>query len=160
MFEVSIRDLAYTIVNHELKNNNKEGMGLHLHFDVSMATHPISERRGLHLIYQVNPGYSYISVFSAVSDNPFTDAKKIQNWTHEATHDSEWRSINALNNLYFELASLVNERRVAKGEAEVPPVQMHQYSTFAKNKLFEWIPVSVQTDPDDENNYRKILTIL
>lgn len=174
MFEMRLQALVNQLVSHHL-DQCLDNEALHFSFDLEMSSIAYSnaqrkltsgkelrQRCGLQLLYhKINRG-SHISVFSAVTKSPFDRVEEVGFWKHEVTHDSCWRDVNAINQLYFSMAEKINKDRKAHGDEEIAPANMMQYSRFAGIGLehaFSWIPVEVIRDPSDESNYRKILTV-
>lgn len=165
MFEMSLQNLVNAIVDQELARKGNDTHGLYFSFDPGLSFYSDSgedysaKRRGLHLLYQVNAGYSYINVFSAVTDSPFDPISKCE-WKHEHTHDSCWRSVNAISDLYFEMAEEINQQLEADGKPRIAPRDMCQYvHTALSRNLYSWVPCKVEKDPADPHNYRRIVII-
>ena len=180
MLEMRVSDVAEQIVMHTFTNGTdrrqKEGsdggrdaQAIYLNFDVRLSNYDLEHNRfqytasrGLHLLYHKLRGGSSISVFSAVSSSPFDRLKTIKEWKHQATHDSEWRRVRIFNDVYFEMAEEVNAQREAAGLAEIAAAEMIQYCVFAgiaEERLFQWVPVSIKKDPEDQYDYRRLITI-
>lgn len=163
MNNIGLSNVANQIVRHALVRQGRENEALHLHFDLHTGyctdSVSFSVRRGLHLLYHTN--MTCISVFSTITDNPFTSAKAISNWKHECTHDSCWADIPVFSLLYFGMADIINEQMKEKGLKEIPPCEMVEYNSFGYfDKLYYWLPARVRTDPTCENNYRKVVELL
>jgi hypothetical protein len=167
MFEMRLETLVNAIVSTELQGKGRENEGLLFSFDVSLTHYvndiigPVGRRKGLHLLYQVNPDYSYINVFSAVTDSPF-DSPVNATWKHECTHDSCWRNdVDALSHLYFEMAEEINLQLEDSGHARVAPAAMVQnvFPGGIGRDLYRWVPCAISKDPADKHRYRKILTL-
>lgn len=174
MFNLPLMSVVNKIVEHELVGKGRDKEALHIHLDLRMSYYGIHEvfntSRGLHLLYWVPLRFSYISVFSAVTSSPFTKAKEIETlskvkeleatgWKHEITHDSCWREIRTVTDLYFEMAK---EIMTAMGDEAklLAPVDMSEHNDFALfGSLFDWIPVEISKDPTDPHNYRKIIVL-
>ncbi len=167
MLNIKIETLVAQIVRQELVNQicRAENLGLYFNFDlrINHNDYPRSynESRGLHLIYHANPGGSYITVFSGITDSPFAKIKDVDNWRHECSHDSCWRDINVFSATYFDMAAKINEAMVKDLRKEIAPKDMHEYSSFnGFDKAFDWVKCRVKKDETDTNNYRKVLELL
>jgi hypothetical protein len=166
MFSMKIEDLVQRIVMSELVGKGREKEALYLCFDVSLSYYTdgdsYDQRAGLHLLYQVNPSYTYVNVFSAVTDSSFVPINKVEKWKHEISHDSCWRNIRVFSDLYFSMANAINEAMVEDGLKKVAPKDMHEYNKFSGfgDYLYRWVPVKISKDKTDENNYRKIIELL
>lgn len=162
MLDIKISAVVAQIVRHELIHNAKENEALYMHFDLGMGVYTNSEsytcRRGLHLLYHVNPGGTYISVFSAVTDSPFASIKDINEWKHEGTHDSGWRDIRVFSDVYFKMAEEINNELEADGEKTVAPKDMHEHNNFGlfRDELFRWVPVEIAK----VDSYEKTIRVL
>lgn len=161
---MQISDVVAAIVKQELYGNGRENEAIYFSFDVSMShytkTKHYKQRNGLHLLYQVNPGFTYINVFSAVTDSPFANIKTVE-WKHECTHDSCWRDVNIFGDVYFGMAAKINSMLKADGLNELAPQDMHEYNinSFSKG-LYRWIPVKISKDPNDKNSYWKLVQVV
>lgn len=168
MFEMSLQTLVNAIVSQELIGKGRENEGLLFSFDVSLCYYSENgdgdsfdaQRRGLHLLYQVNPNYTYVNVFSAVTERPFDSPLKAT-WNHESSHDSCWRNdVQAFNRLYFDMAEEINQQLVAAGLPRVAPKDMSQHIfPGGSRNLYSWVPCHITKDPADPNRYRKLVTL-
>jgi hypothetical protein len=168
MFNISLISVVNKIVEHELIGKGPPTLlrqeALHFHLDLRMSYYGKNEvfdiSRGLHLLYYVRPGYSYpISVFSAITSSPFTKAKEVNEWKHEVTHDSCWRDIRTITELYFQMADQILTAMGEEGKS-LAPKDMHEHNGFALfGPLYDWIPVEVKKDLTDPNNYRKTVIL-
>jgi hypothetical protein len=116
MLNIRLDSVVNQIVRQELVESNREPLpdgaecvALHMNFDCRLsyytAEYTYYQSRGLHLLYHATPGYSYITVFSGVTDSPFDKIDKVTEWKHECTHDSCWRDIGVFSHIYFDMAS-------------------------------------------------------
>ncbi len=165
MLSMKIESLVAALVRHELVGKGRENEALYFNFDLRMGSYTDGESynqsRGLHLLYQVNPGYSYITVFSGITPSPFDKIKDVKEWKHECTHDSCWRDIQVFSQVYFEMAKQINEARVQDGLPEIAPAEMHEHNSFPLfNQTYLWVPVRITKDPNDAHNYRKLVEVL
>lgn len=149
-----------------IEPKGREGEALHFHFDLRMhygygyGTTYIASR-ALHLLYHLSPGYTYVTVFSAVLPSPFDKIDKVGTWKHETSHDSCWRDIQVFSQTYFEMAKQINEDLMSGGHNEVAPVKMSEYNSFPTfGKPFQWVPVEVTKDPTCDQSYRKLVKLL
>lgn len=164
MLTMRIDSMIAALVRQELKGG-KNGEALHIHLDLGVSFHTghgsYDQRRGLHLLYQVDEGYSYINVFSAVLDSPFAKIGDVKKWKHECTHDTCWRDIQLFSQLYFEMCKLVNEEMVKDGLPEQRPCDMSEHNSFPVfGQMFDWVKVKVSKDPKCERNYHKVVEVL
>ncbi len=168
MLKIDVRNVVHAIVEQELSGKGRDTEALYLNFDLRMSQHlpegfdgkSYDESRGLHLLYQVNPGFSYINVFSGVTDSPFARIRDVAEWKHECTHDSCWRDINTFSQVYFEMAECINAARKADGFPPVAPANMHEWHSIGRAGLFQWVKANVRKDPNCERNYRRIVEVL
>lgn len=167
MLSMRIETMVGGLVRQLLKGG-REGEVLHFHFDLSMGYHAhvnnggdsYTARRGLHLLYWLPPERSYITVFSAVTLSPFVKVGDVKEWKHECTHDTCWRDIGVFAQVYFDMAKEINALLVADGHPEVAPAAMSEHnSSPIFGDFFEWLPAKVVTDPTDDRNYRKLITL-
>src|SRR5690606_30078560 len=96
----------------------RENEALHFNFSLDLSIYSpirVSVRKGLHLLYYKKPHSATVSVFSAVVDSPFDGIEKVEEWEHEISHDSCWREITTINNLYFQMAERINNKLLAAG---------------------------------------------
>lgn len=175
MLDMRVSDVAEQIVMHVLTEGTGRRQGgdggrkteaIYISFDIRLSSYEDSFQytaaRGLHLLYHKLPGADSISVFSAVSPSPFDRLEKVVQWKHEATHDSCWRGLRVFFDVYFEMAKEVNARRVFRGLKEIAPAEMTQCCNFAgraRESLFQWVPVEITKDPEDECNYRRLIKV-
>lgn len=160
-----ITDLLKSIVQQELIDNpnRQDDEALHFHLDISLTSYETGRRFGqscgLHLLYHLPPRMSYVNVFVGVADKPFAKLKEVK-LEHSITHDSEWRSISEINQIYFGMASVINSQRIDQGFKEEAPILMSENNYFVGRKVFERVKVKVETDPDCDMNYSKLITVL
>lgn len=165
MFKMPLSTLVQIIAKTELAKI-KEGEALHLHFDVRMNDFfndsDASRSAGIHLLFSCSPGSNYITVFSAVTDSPFDEIKKVKEWTHESTHDSCWRDIKIFNDVYFGMAKELNEERKKRGFATKGPMEFNKHVGFAgvKGEMSRWVKVKIMKDPTDLYSYRRTVEVL
>lgn len=177
MFNIGISHLVTHIVEHAFRDqkgdpnahrNLQKGYdtdALYIHFDVSMAHYhnggEYSQRKGLHLLYQRDPGYSYITVFTGVTESPFAKIKEVE-WKYITHHDSCWKDVSTFSEVYFDMAKKVNEMLVKDGLPEIAPRDMteHNFLPLFGADLYKWVKIHMKKDPTDERNYRRLVTIL
>lgn len=169
MFEMRVSSVAEQIVTHHLQAKGRENEAVYINFDVRLSyfrsvhsSLQFNSSRGLHLLYHQCPGHATLSVFSAVTPSPFDRLKDIAEWKHETSHDSCWRDVRLYTDTYFLMARQINAQIVEAGGAEVAPAEMNQYCSFAgigRGNLFEWVPVEVTKDPNDNHKYRRIVKV-
>lgn len=164
MFAMPLDYLVASIVRSEFPSD-RVGQALHFHFDVRLSDYSeevnTTQSAALHLLYHTHPMGSYISVFSGVErGRPFTSVKEIKEWKHEVTHDSCWRDINAITQLYFDMAEELNALRVKAGYEAKAPRDFSPFVSFAlfSDGLYSWIPVEVNRDPVD--SYKRTVKLL
>lgn len=165
MFSLRFDQLVSTIVNQELVGKGRDKEVLYINFDCRIAYYTneksYNQSRGLHLIYGCRPGYSYVDVFSGVTESPFGSIREVESWKHETSHSSCWRDIKVFSSLYFEMAELINAERAKDGLKPVAPIKMSEHNSFRNhNRLFDWVPAIVETDPLDEYRYKRILKLI
>lgn len=162
MLQMEIRSLVYHIVQQELVGKGKDREALHLNFDLRMASyndgHTYDQSRGLHLLYHCFPHSSYVSVFSGVTASPFGRLREVKEWRHECSHDSCWRDVNIFSHIYFEMAQQINDARKADKREAIAPKDMSEHNSF-RDRVYQWVPVSVKKDESDDYNYRRIITL-
>jgi hypothetical protein len=167
LLQMSVQSLVNAIVEQELVGKGRPDQGLYFAFDVGLTLYRgddgeciDAKRRSLHLLYQANPEQTYIHVFSSTTDSPFskpTDSDVI--WQHEGSHDSCWRTCNAIDSLYFEMAEEINATLPAKQRRS--PADMTQFvNPQLFRGLFRWLPCKVERDNTDTRGYRRTLTLL
>lgn len=163
---ITISILVNALVRQELQGKGREKEALHFHFDMGMAHYTnnktYSQRRGLHLLYHLNPKGTYISVFSAVTPSCFTGIHEVEKWTHEVTHDCCWANdIKGISGTYFDMAEKINAALKRDNLPEVAPAHMSEHNGFLVGApVFEWVPVEVTKDPEDDNRYRRLIKVL
>lgn len=172
MLNIEISKITSAVVEQELRGKGREKEALYFHFDLRLSYHHTADKalkkggniktyntsRGLHLLYHCNPHSNYITAFSAVVDNPFTN--KIHEWEHECSHDSCWRDIRVFTSTYFAMAEEINTQLHADKIRKVAPIKMQENnSIFGFSRLYSWVPVQVSIDTTDTHNYRKKLVI-
>lgn len=173
MFRIPLDTLTNSLVETLLphgKSTRPETSALHFFYDVSLlsrVTEPtvtrFERRLGLHLVYVKPPGSAYIHVFSAETKAHQRKAIDVQEWTHQVSHDSEWRHTHAFNAPYFRMAQEINDARVADGFATVAPITMSEEGHTTAGlfqPLFEWVNVHVSKDMSDEHGYRRSLRVI
>jgi len=164
MLQMSIRNVAHQIVQHELLGKGREKEGLYLNFDLRMSHHTdrgsYDQSRGLHLLYYVHPHGTYVTVFASVTKSPFATLRDVKEWKHECTHDSCWRDINTFSQVYFDMAECINSALQKNKLDAIAPKDMHEYNSFGRSGLYEWVPVEVTKDPEDDRNYRRLVKVL
>lgn len=170
MLSIGIQNLAGQIVRHEMlraqaRPHLRQHAALHLNFDLGIGSYTndksYSVRRGLHLLYHVNPTGTYVSVFSGVTSSPFGKISEVKEWKHECTHDSCWMDINVFSANYFEMCAEINALRVGDGLPEIAPAAMSEHNSFrSMDSLFQWVAAEVTTDPMDDRNYKKLIRLL
>ncbi len=141
----------------------RENEALHFHFDLRMSYYEdhfdYHQRRALHLLYSLKPKHTYITVFGSIQSE-FIRPSAVHNWKHEITHDSCWSDIRVFSEVYFAMAKQINADMVKDGLPEVAPIKMSESngpSLFYP--LYDWVKVNIQADPNDDNRYRKIVTV-
>lgn len=165
MLQIRLERVANQIVQSELLNKGgRQDEALYLHFDLRMGyftnDESYNESRGLHLLYHVKPGGSYVDVFSAVTDSPFDKIESVKEWKHEASHDSCWRDVSCFSKVYFEMAKGINEALSKNGQKEVAPVTMSEHSGFGHfEDLYKWVPIRIARK-DSSDSYRKTIEVL
>lgn len=170
MFEMPLDALCNQIVSSLLPEQARENEAVYISFDVRMQDYAVPSpsvgfSAGLHLIYHCRPHSNYITVFSAVTESPFAKLKEIpaDQWQHESSHDSCWRDVSIFNSTFFEMATDLNELRTKKGLPTLPPKDFSTFVSFRPfnfNKLYEWVRVEVERDPNDLRNYKRTLKLL
>lgn len=150
-----------------IEPGGRNNEALHIHLDCSMSQHynvgsnAYNSRCGLHLLYWLPVDRTYVSVFSAVTDSPFTKVKDVEKWVHEATHDTCWRDIRTFSNVYFDMAKKINSAIEADGFKPCAPADMQENNCFALfGPMFDWLPVKVIKDEDDLHGYRRLVELL
>lgn len=166
MLEMKIETLVAAIVRQELRGKGREGEALYFHFDLGMGYYTDDQsykaRKGLHLLYYLTPDSgSYITVFSAVTDSPFTKIGEIKKWKHECTHDTCWRDIGVFSQVYFAMAEEINAMLKQDGLEEVAPKDMSEHNSFPifNDLAYSWKKVRVSKDPNCESSYRKMVEV-
>lgn len=166
MLNIKLEVLVAALVRQELQEKNGNDKALHFHFSCTLGYYTpnksYDQRRALHLLYYLKPGYNSISVFSAVLPSGWDKIDKVVNWKHETTHDSEWRSIHTFADVYFGMATAINEAMLSDGLPEVAPITMTEYNSFPlfHNRVYDWQTVEVSKDPTDDYNYRKLVKVI
>lgn len=167
MLSMHISDTVNALVKQLLIDAGGNEKALHFSFDLQLSCYDYvneggptynSDRKSLHLLYYLAPKRSYVSVFSATLNNPFSSVNGITEWSHEITHDSEWRNIRAFVDTYFSMAQSVNDHLVKDGRTTVAPRTMTEHNFTIRN-MFQWIPATVSLDPTCDRRYRKIITL-
>jgi hypothetical protein len=165
MLQIKVERVVNQIVQHELLGKGgRQDEALYLHFDLRMSYYEENQSdcrsRGLHLLYHVRPGGSYVDVFSAVTDSPFDKIESVKEWKHEASHDSCWRDVSCFSKVYFEMAKDINQARKSRGQVEIAPKDMHEHNGFGLfDNLYEWVSVRI-TRKDPCDSYRKTIEVL
>lgn len=177
MLSMRIETLVNALVRQELVGKGREKEALHFHFSLGMAVYtssenyekrrksgsidPFEEHRGLHMLYYVKPGFSYISVFSAITPSAFMKVDEVQDWTHEITHDSCWAQVDTFSRAYFDMAEKINQAMVKEGLEKVAPLNMSEYNTPPLfGPVFDWVPIEISKDPNDDRGYRRLVKVL
>ena len=163
MFSISLHQVVNDMVEHHLLNEDgRDNEALHFHLDLRMSyyranmDHAVS--RGLHLLYHCPKGFRSVSVFSGVTSSPFARIKEVEKWKHEGTHDSCWRQVQTISQLYFEMAEEVISH--FDKSLKLCANDLHEHNSFAMfGELFEWVPAEVKNDPEDRNNYRRVIVL-
>ena len=159
MFSIDISRVVSSLVK-QLMKEKPEGKGLLLSFDVGLSDHSqgLHYRRELNLLYNIyNSNGTYISAFSRTGKMGEERDPKKYVWAHECTHDSCWRDLTVISNLYFEGAYLINGFRVKAGLEEMRPCDMSDHTRFNTFKpAFEWVNVE-QTKLNDYSYDIKIV---
>lgn len=179
MLSIELSALVEQIVRSELVNNHdrkevlnttgltvtrREGEAMYLNFDARLSYHHDSvgsfrASRGLHLLYYNSPQYNYVSVFSAVTNNPFAVIAEVEEWKHESSHDSCWRDINVFSEVYFAMAEEINELLAKEGLEKVAPIEMSQFVSFGglgRDTLYEMVPVRIEK----ADHYKRNIVLL
>lgn len=157
MFSIEISRIVYPLVK-QLMKEKPEGKGLLFSFDVSLSDHSnglgLSYRRELDLLYNTySRNGTYISAFSRIGVLGEERDRKKHVWTHECTHDSCWRDLSVISNLYFEGARVINDKRVRAGLKEIAPRDMGDHTGFnIFRPAFEWVDVE-QTKLDNDARF-------
>ncbi len=164
MLQIRLDKVVNQIVQCELLNKGgRKEQALHLHFDLRTSYYAECQSyhasRGLHLLYHVKPGSSYVDVFSSMADSPFDKIQTVKEWKHEISHDSCWRDIQCFSNIYFEMADEVNNAIRKSGGKSVAPINMSECNGFGTlESLYRWVPVRI-TKKDPSDSYRKTVEI-
>ena len=160
MFKMPVQHVVNTLVKGMMqKQEPPKGKGLLVSLDVQLTSY-LGEglespffRREIHLLYSRYQGAgSYISVFSCVKGYGGGLNPKEFTWKHEVTHDSCWRDLTVVSDVYFQAAAEINKKRVDAGLAEVAPYLMTDHSAF-DILPFRWVDV-VQTKVRDDSRYK------
>lgn len=188
MLNVSIDTITSALVLQLLVDvGGKDNVALHFNFDLSLSYHPTGVRKltttkaneetfsfsrskygvrqGLHLLYHLKAGYGSVDVFSAITESPFDKCNQVASWKHETSHDSCWANLPLFSTTYFGMANKINAMLKEDGFEEVAPVDMFECNAPCLfnprgETLFNWVPVEVSKDPQDKNNYKKIIKVL
>lgn len=163
MLEMRIETLVNTVVGQLLVEQPRENEGLYFAFNVGLTYHAPdgrtydTKRRGLHLFYFARNGY--VHVFSGVTSSPLK-ANEVS-WSHECSHDSCWRDVAVISDLYFVMADEINEQLEAGGKPTMAPAAMTQHIYPQRSRsLFTYSKCKVEYDPTDPHHYRRTLTLL
>lgn len=161
---MNIETFVNAVVAQELVGKGREDEALCFQFRLNLGHYHNGEQfranRALVLLYYLELGHSYVTVFSGVSQSPFTNIKEME-FVHETTHDSCWRNIRTFSDVYFAMAKEVNAQLVQAGLKEVAPRDMDESNFFRLfGNAFTWQKVSVKKDPYDKNNHRRVVQIL
>lgn len=167
MLSMRIDTLVAAMVRKLLIEDGGDGpdKALHIHFDLSMSQYYVgpnsyNQRCGLHLLYHCPYGGS-VTVFSAVTESPFTKIKEVKEWVHEVTHDSCWRDIQVFSRIYFGMAEKINSALKADGFDAVAPKDMSEHNTFGLFiPIFNWVPIKVTKDSEDTFGYRRLVELV
>lgn len=172
MLQIQVQNVVHAIVEQELRGKGREDSALYIHLDLRMSHHTddksYDQSRGLHMLYYCLPHMNYISVFSSVTDSPFTGLRDVKEWKHECSHDSCWRDVNTYSQVYFKMAEDINseikqdweKKHPGRIAPQVAPKDMHEWHSFGRSGLYMWVPVKVRKDPKDTNNYRKLVEVV
>lgn len=166
MLSMKIDHLIAAIVKQELVGKGRSNEAMHFHLDVSLSHYidsvSYNERRGIHLLYHLNPDYASITVFAAMTSSPFTKVSEMkpEQWQHEVTHDSCWRNINIFSQTYFGMACEINRQLKDDGHNEIAPREMEENISFGLfGPVYNWVGVKITKDPIDSHNYRRLVTL-
>jgi hypothetical protein len=167
VLSIKIQTVADAIVRQFLLDpGGRDNEALHIAIDASISDYEgnesFSDRRGLHLLYYLPKGYASVTVFSAITRSPFTKPWEVggMQWEHETTHDSCWRDVRVFSELYFDMCQCINDDRANAGlEAKAPALMTENNHFRLFGNLFDWIPVEVSTDPNDKNNYQRLVKV-
>jgi len=163
MLKIDVRNVVNALVEQELRGKGRQDSALYIHLDLRMSHHTnnksYDQSRGLHLLYYCLPQMSYITVFSGVTDSPFSKVREVKEWKHACTHDSCWRDVNTFSQVYFDMAANINAMLKKEKKEEIAPKDMHEWHNFHSG-LYTWVPVKVTKDPTDDRNYRKLVEVM
>lgn len=165
MLSMKIESMVNAMVKQELVKKGGNDKALHFAFDAGLYYHTGDERysvrRGLHMLYHLFPGWGSVSVFSAITDDPFAKVTGVKVWKHETTHDSEWRSANTYTHLYFKMAEEINRQLSAAKKPEVAPAAMEEHnSPPIFDQMYDWVAVKVTIDPTDTYRHRRLVVLV
>ena len=137
MFQMPVINVVDSLVNTLLVKQPDLNPGKAVLFELDLKLASIEgftafkSCASLHLLYNKMHSYgSYISVFSyeGVVSNLIDPRDRGYIWKHEGTHDSGWKGLSLVSDIYFRCAREVNTQRKAVGHKCVPPKDMHDYS--------------------------------
>lgn len=162
MLQMKVKNVVAGIARQEVQQSGRENQALYFNFDVRLSCYTddesYDESCGLHLLYHSKPGFTYVDVFSAVTENCFAGIREVEDWKHESSHDSCWRDIQVFSQVYFGMAERINQQLKEDGLSRVAPCNMSQNIWF-QDSAFRWIPVEIEKDRDDDRNYRKLVKV-
>lgn len=133
MFQMKVISVVDSLVNTLLvrQPDMNPGKAVLFELDLKLSSYEDNEtftsRTNLHLLYNKMHSYGrYISVFSyeGVVSTLIDPRDRGYIWKHEGTHDSCWRDLSLVSDIYFRCARVVNEQRQAAGYKPIPPRDM------------------------------------
>ena len=165
MLPIKLSKVVEALVRQLLVGNGRKDEALYFNFDVRIHHHTggesYSESCGLHLLYYCPPDMTYVTVFSAVTDDCFASIGDVKEWKHEVTHDSCWRDVEVFSKVYFDKAKKINALLVENGGKTVAPkdLSVDIYPAGLGDVMFTWVPVEVMRDFSDNRGYRKVVVV-
>lgn len=172
MIVMNLDNLVHSLVSYELDGKGREREALYFNFDLRMhffqrdANSRVKEfgsSRGLHLLYHQFPGHRTITVFTAITKSCFAPLQDVPKWKHVASHDECWKYDNrSFHEVYMEMADEINQEMLDAGYKDVAPNDMSQNCYFAglgSRPPFQWVPAAITKDPEDKNNYRRLVEV-
>ena len=168
MFRMSVAKVVEKIVRHTLLGNGKgrDDEALYFHLDLRLSMYDdgktYNRAQGLHLLYHCRKGYQWVSVFSAITDNPFVKLDKVTEWNHEVSHDSCWTDLSVISDLYFKMAAEVIADAKADGyKKDIAPADLHEHNGFSLfGELYDWVPVEIKKADPASSDWKKIIRVL
>ena len=141
MLSTDLQRVCATLVRQFIfREEIRSSKAMHFAFDISLAFYTddisIKKRCGLHLLYHCKDSTRYVSVFSAVTSNPFARVDSIPEWKHEATHDSEWANIEFFRGHLSEMAGKINNDLKARQMETVASANLTQFIIPSKSEEF------------------------